>query len=228
MNLRSDHPTMFALLANIVLEPTKRVVAWLEPSLSTVLIAVQIVVAVATAIWIFSRVRGQRIANAEAEERLRQLKSAGKSILSIFFALALVGCGSLLPSKKTESASSSIAGQVATQQTLSFESLGKTAVSNGVPFRATAAAVTSASDSDNARAQYAITVPMWVNLLGLGVAILVVVFAIKYARKSSAAVDATLGLADSGIASVIRAIRHKNPEDPIIALLEAERGKLLR
>lgn len=148
----------------------------------------------------------------------------------LVFALLLLcsGCGSLLPSKKTESASSSIAGQISSQQTLSVERLGVALAggSNASPYRIEATAQSSASDSDNARANYSISVPMWVNLLGFGVSVFVVLFAIRYARKSSAAVDAAIGVADSGMSSVIRAIRLKNPEDPTIALLEAERGKV--
>lgn len=149
-----------------------------------------------------------------------------KKIILAALAAAVVfsGC-SPLPENRTESSSDKISGGFSrpADQTIVVKNTGSGSVVVTPP---TAAPQTFKGNSSSDE-QSTVKLPLSVALLIGGVALIVIVFAIQYARKRSAALNAGLTAADDAIARVIASIRPTERHD-IIAAAESERGKLAR
>lgn len=84
--------------------------------------------------------------------------------------------------------------------------------------------------------KYKYSIPMGLSICFIGIGILILFFAIRYARKSSVAVDAGFGLADQAIGQLINGVESKlaASTDPAEnarlsnerAFLEKQRGKI--
>jgi len=174
----------------------------------------------------------------------------------------LVGCSSLIPMKRSEQEGMKASQQIATEHELTvrkiFTGAGTSgsrgenrasaqavrAQGNGLPAEAGTpnllelhdVARVASQGQEQARAWYKQTVPVWVTLCGCGVGIIIIVFAVKYARRSSPAIDAAFGWADQEMAGVIRGLKaraaastdHEELADlnGHVAELEAARGRI--
>lgn len=110
----------------------------------------------------------------------------------------------------------------------------------GIPYRSRVLVKSSggqkAGSNEAAAGNATTTVPMWVNLAGFGVALLIVLYAVTMWRKSSVAVDAAYKAGDAAAGNIISHLKTQAmaTTDPTksselnahIAMAEAERGKL--
>jgi hypothetical protein len=93
-----------------------------------------------------------------------------------------------------------------------------------------------AASNDDAKAKLEMTIPMGVKLILLGVGLLICIYAIAVARKSSASVNAAFQMADGVLSNRIRAMRDMalTSTEPSkiaelqtqIAALESDRGRM--
>lgn len=159
----------------------------------------------------------------------------------------LTGCGQLIPMKRSEQEGMKANQTIATEHELTVRRVVEPVIGNGLTWSNGALpmrqdleihdrATVAGQSHEEAKGWYKQTVPLWVSLIGLGVGILIFFFAIKYARKSSPAVDAAWGAADNAVAGVIRNLRAKavastDAEELArlnghIAELEGDRGRM--
>lgn len=115
------------------------------------------------------------------------------------------------------------------------------ALAAGVPYRQTVRLGATNSQrlasAEAASGASSVKVPLWVNLLGFGVALVVVLWALKAWRRSSAAAAAAMSAGDQALAGLVRKVREKATAetDPVklaelnasLAELEGTRGRLV-
>jgi hypothetical protein len=78
-HINTDHQVVAAITGNGALEVVKKMVEHVTPMLAPLLVAAQIVVAIATAIWIFRQARGAQLANRELEHKIAREDKEDKS-----------------------------------------------------------------------------------------------------------------------------------------------------
>lgn len=155
------------------------------------------------------------------------------------------GCSSLLPTRKSDSSNVRAAETLASVQSFILDKVVAPAikpepVNSNYPvatkLHVESVANTSGIENISASDKSKVTIPMWINMIGFSIAILLLLFAVGLVRKYSKTADVIIDTADSGFASVIRSIRdraittdnHREMSlfNSIIASLESERGKL--
>ncbi len=156
-------------------------------------------------------------------------------------ALALLcGCGTLIPKERSDSAGVKASEQISTRHDLTIASvvnaLAPTVATNGGSFRVESKSSQSAGSKENIQAWTEVSIPAGVKMILAAIGLALLTVAVWLVRRSSSAVNAAFQATDQGLAQAINMVRqkavaavdHKDIAEAqsIIAILEAERGKL--